>query len=279
MRVEQLGEGIPEIAIVGSIHGDEPCGARAVERLLHEAPAVERPVKLVVANEEALERNVRYLEADLNRAFPGDPAAETHEERLAHELMGELRGCTVFSMHSTQSYDDAFALVDEVDALAESIVPHLSVDALVETGDFADGRLIDYIDVIEAECGYQGSERAAETAYALCLEFLGAVGALEATAAPRTDIPVFRMERKLQKPVGGTSYETFVDNFKRVAEGELYARAGTADYIADTPFYPILLSPYGYEEVFGFAGSLVGRLGDSGDQMIETDPEPTAEGH
>lgn len=271
MRVEQLGDGEPEIAIVGSIHGDEPCGARAVERLLHEAPDVVRPVKLVVANEEALERNVRYLEADLNRTFPGAADADTHEGRLAHTLLTELRNCTVFSMHSTQSYNDAFALVDEVDALAESIVSHLTVDALVETGEFAEGRLIDYIDVVEVECGYQGSERAAENAYTLCLEFLGAVGALEASAAQRTDIPVFRLDRQLPKPVEETNYETFVDNFRRVAEGELYARAGTRDYIAEAPFYPILLSPYGYEDVFGYAGSLIGKLGET------AGAEPTAE--
>lgn len=39
MRVAQLGEGDPEIAVVGGIHGDEPCGVHAVERLIEERPA------------------------------------------------------------------------------------------------------------------------------------------------------------------------------------------------------------------------------------------------
>jgi len=33
MDVHDLGEGEPEVAVVGAIHGDEPCGARAVRRL------------------------------------------------------------------------------------------------------------------------------------------------------------------------------------------------------------------------------------------------------
>lgn len=36
MQIETLGEGEPKIAIVGGIHGDEPCGVHAVETLLDE---------------------------------------------------------------------------------------------------------------------------------------------------------------------------------------------------------------------------------------------------
>ena len=61
MRIHELGEGTPEVTVVGSIHGDEPCGERAIERFIEADPAVERPVKLLVANEAALDAGVRYL--------------------------------------------------------------------------------------------------------------------------------------------------------------------------------------------------------------------------
>jgi succinylglutamate desuccinylase len=73
MRIEQFGEGDPEVAVVGGIHGDEPCGVRAIERLLENPPSVRRPVALVVANERALAAGTRRVDEDLNRAFPGDP--------------------------------------------------------------------------------------------------------------------------------------------------------------------------------------------------------------
>lgn len=265
MRVEQLGDGEPEIAVIGGIHGDEPCGVRAVDRVMEADPDVDRPVKLIVANEEAIERRARYVEEDLNRAFPGNPDGDTHEARLAHELLQEIRGCITFSMHSTQSYASPFALVDETDGQSRSVCSCLSIEAVVETARFSEGRLIYYPDVVEVECGLQGSVGAAENAYALTLEFLSATGVLASAgdSRPDEDVPVFRLERQIPKPTGtGYAYEVFVENFERVGEGEVYATANDEQLVAEEPFYPVLLSPYGYADVFGYAASLVGRLDD-----------------
>ena len=287
MRIHELGEGTPEVAVVAAIHGDEPCGARAVERLVAEAPAVERPVKLVVANEEALEANARYLDEDLNRAFPGDPNAATHEGRLAHELVRELRGCTTLSLHSTQSYADPFALVDTVDAVAQSICPHLPVDIVVETAPFTEGRLIEHPHTIEAECGLQGTEGAAQNAYWLARAFLAATGVVSAPLADsdggETDVDehddtdvggqnlplgrrnggevtVYRLREQIPKRAA-ERYEVFVSNFEYVDAGERFATVDGEPLVAERPFYPVLLSSHGYENVFGYAGEKVGRLG------------------
>ena len=261
MRVETLGDGDPEVAIVGGIHGDEPCGPAALEALLSADLDVERPVKLIVANERALARGVRYVDEDLNRAFPGDPDADTHEGRLAHELLAEIRGCEILSLHSTQSYAAPFALVSELDGYALSICPYLSVEAVVETAGYSGGRLIAYPDVIELECGLQRSAAAAENAERLSREFLVAVGALSgAIDAPRHHpLSVFRLEKQIPKPPA-EEYEVLVDNFERVAEGEAFAEADGETLRSDVPFYPVLLSAYGYRNVFGYVGSLVGRL-------------------
>lgn len=278
MRVETLGDGEPEVAIVGGIHGDEPCGTVAVETLLEADLEVDRPVKLIVANERARAEDVRYIDEDLNRAFPGSPDAETHEGRLAHELLGEIRGCEILSLHSTQSYAKPFALVDELDGYARSVCPYLSVEALVETAGYSKGRLIDYPDVIELECGLQHSDGAAENAIQLSREFLVAVGALsQENGRPRYHpLPVFRLDQQIPKP-DAEQYEVFVDNFERVAEGERFAAVGDESRVAEDPFYPILLSAYGYRNVFGYIGSLVGRLdGESparsrADRPVQTD--------
>jgi predicted deacylase len=261
MRVETLGDGTPEVAIVGAIHGDEPCGAVAVEALLAADLDVERPVKLIVANERAIDREVRYVEEDLNRAFPGSPDAGTHEGRLAHELLAEIRGCETLSLHSTQSHPEPFALVEELDGYGRSICPYLSIEALVETAGYSGGRLISYPGVIELECGRQGSAAAAENAERLAREFLVAVGVLSGETEPPHQRPlsVFRLDQQIPKPKA-ERYEVFVENFQRVPEGERFAAADGDPLFAEYPFYPILLSAYGYRNVFGYAGSLVGRL-------------------
>ena len=270
MRIHELGDGTPEVAVVAAIHGDEPCGAHAVERLVGEDPAVDRPVKLIVANEEALRDGVRYLDEDLNRAFPGDPEADTHERRLAYDLSRELRGCTTLSLHSTQSYAEPFALVSTVDAVTRGIAPHLPVDALVETDRFTNGRLIEGTHTIEAECGLQGSDAAAENAYWLTRAFLAGTGAAAAPTAEgsgeapaaltgREEVPVFRLEEEIPKPEA-EEYEVFVANFERVAAGERFAAADGEELVAEEPFYPVLLSAYGYRSVFGYVADRVGTL-------------------
>ena len=266
MRIHQLGTGTPEVAVVGAIHGDEPCGARAIERLLETDPDVERPVKLIVANEEALERGVRYLDEDLNRAFPGDPDADSREARLAHALGQELRSCTTLSLHSTQSYDQPFALVDGIDEVARSICPHLPIEHVVETGPFADGRLIAHPHTIEVECGLQGSDAAAENAYWIVRGFLSATGVLPAPMAtdpldigdPET-VPVFRLVDVIPKETGHR-YEVFATNFEPVDAGTAFAAVDGQQLSAEEPFYPVLMSPHGYESVFGYAAERVGEL-------------------
>ncbi|MFB6091788.1 MAG: succinylglutamate desuccinylase/aspartoacylase family protein [Haloquadratum sp.] len=271
MRIYELGEGTPEVAVVGSVHGDEPCGERAIERFLADDPDVQRPVKLVVANEEALDAGVRYLDEDLNRAFPGDPHAETHEGRLAHDLIRELRGKTVLSIHSTQSYAEPFALVDEIGAVARAICPHLPIRHLVETGEFARGRLIDHAHTIEVEAGLQGSEEAATNAYWIVRAFLSATGVLpapiEGDVEPplslhrrdEDDVFVYRMLDRIPKDPAD-DYRVFVNNFERVVPGDPVAAADGESYSADDEFYPVLLSAHGYENVFGYAADRLGTL-------------------
>lgn len=301
MRVEDLGEGDPELAIVGGIHGDEPCGEHAIKRLVADDPAVNQSVRLVLANEAALARNVRFVDEDLNRAFPGDPEGDTHESRLAAELIRTLRGCTVFSLHSTQSYAAPFALVDELVGPTRSLSQSLSIEAVVETAAFSVGRLIavqEAADVIEVECGLQGSASAAANAVSLCYDFLAATGALDrsddgvAGAGEASDagvggaparreagggfghaVPVFRLTRQIPKPGGAdVAYAVSARNFERVAAGQAYAAVDGEQLVAEEPFYPVLLSPGGYRDVFGYAAELVGRLDAATDE-----PEPAGE--
>jgi predicted deacylase len=261
MRVAQLGDGRPEVAVVGGIHGDEPCGVTAVEALVEEAPPVERPVKLVVANEAALEAGERYLDEDLNRAFPGDPDAETREGRLAARLGEELAGCETLSLHSTQSYSELFAIVNGMGQFERQVCPRLPVDAVVDAGAFDRGRLfVSLENLVEVECGYQGSSAAARNAIRATRAFLGAVGALPgARRAPDPDLPVYRLTRQVPKTQART-YEVYAENFEHVPAGRPFAAADGEEFTLDEGFYPVLMSPYGYEDVFGYAAERVGTV-------------------
>ncbi|MGM0591490.1 MAG: succinylglutamate desuccinylase, partial [Halobacteriota archaeon] len=204
---------------------------------------------------------------DLNRIFPGDPNGGTHEERLAHHLARELRGCTTLALHSTQSYADPFAVVDSLDAVAASLCPRLPVDIVVETDLFTDGRLIEHPHTLEVECGLQGSDAAATNATRLAWSFLAATGSLADSEADehllgseRDPVSVFRLLDRIPKPPAET-YEVFAENFHRVEEGERFAAADGEPLVAEQAFYPVLLSPYGYQSQFGYAAESRGELG------------------
>jgi succinylglutamate desuccinylase len=261
MQVETVGDGPAEIAVIGGIHGDEPCGVHAVETLLSADVEFQRPVKFVIANEEAQRRDERYVDEDLNRVFPGDPDGDTHESRLAHELSMEVADCQVLALHSTQSYEGLFALVDQVREYERRICPRLSVDAVVETCDFTEGRLFEVTRrLIEVECGFQGSDTAAANAVQVTREFLAAVGALPEDEAPhREQLPVYRLTHSVPKD-SAEAYNVFATNFRQVRSGQTYAAADGQEYVAENDFYPVLMSPYGYEDVFGYAADHVGTL-------------------
>jgi len=274
MRVERLGDGEPEVAVVGGIHGDEPCGVAAVQELIEADPDVSRPVALVVANEEAVAKNRRYLETDLNRSFPGRPDAESHEERLAHELGAVVGDCVTLALHSTQSYEAMFALVDEVRDLQREICPQLSVDALVETGH-AEGRIFEVApDTVEVECGHQGTEGATRNARRVVREFLVATDVLPESALadgtpgsdapgrrslPRRNLPVFRLGEPIPK-AAAEEYEVFAENFEEVLAGESFAAADGEAVVAEEAFHPVLMSPYGYADVFGYTAERLGTI-------------------
>jgi len=261
MRVVQLGDGSADIAVVGSIHGDEPCGRDGIEAILADPPAVRRPVKFVIANEEALTAGKRYLDSDLNRAFPGDPDSDAHEDRLAARLSEELRGCTVLALHSTQSYRGMFALVDEMTPTARDIVPELSVDAVVTTSGANEGRIFESLpDTIEIECGLQGSTEATENAEQIIREFLAATDVTDdAPPARKTSLPVFQLGGPIPK-TGAERYEVFARNFEQLEAGDPIAAADGETVHADESFHPVLLSAEGYEDVFGYRATAIGQL-------------------
>lgn len=280
MRVEQLGTGTPTVAIVAGIHGDEPGGVAAVERLLEASPPVERPVLLIVVNERALEAGIRYVDTDLNRAFPGDPTDDAYEARLAHDLAERLDDCTVLSLHSTQSHPEPFMVVDRVDPLIERLATQLPVESIVDTGEFIQGRLFAAVRTIEVECGLQGSDAAAETALRLSLAYLRAMDVLDPTVAAdlairwgvapidgaiHEETPVYRLAEQISK-APAANYEILVDNFEHVEEREAFARSDVGEVLADEPFYPVLLSADGYEEILGYAAQR--------ERIVTTTPAP-----
>jgi len=256
MQVHTVGEGAPEVAVVGAVHGDEPCGARAIERFLASDPEVDRPAKLIVANERALERGVRYVETDLNRALPGDPEGDLYEDRLAHDLATEVEGCLSLGIHSTVSYDAAFANVAYLNERKREIAAHLPVTGIVDFTAVSDGRSVELPGFVDIEAGHQGSEEAVDNAYDCIVAFLQTTGVL-AGDPPAPDPGFYEVDEAIYKEPTRT-YRVHVENFERVAPGETFATVDDDPLVADGEFWPVLMSAAGHDTLLGYRSTYRG---------------------
>jgi predicted deacylase len=268
MRVETVGDGAPEVAVVGAIHGDEPCGARAIERFLASdyVDQVRRPATLIVANERALERGERFVDVDLNRSFPGDPEADAHERRLAHALLTEIEGLFTLGFHATVSYDEPFGTLAGVDRQTAEAMRALPLAHAADFAGIVEGRSVNLPGFINVEAGYQGSDQAAANAYDCLLAFFRHAGVL-AGDQRATETAHYQVDATIEKDPG-RRYEVLAANFERVAAGEAYARVDGDPIHADAPFWPVLLSADGHERLLGYRSERTGPIEDAIDGPV-----------
>jgi succinylglutamate desuccinylase len=93
----------PKILIDAGIHGDEIAGIYACDTVMKYINVIEGTVGFVPkVNIKAFEQNIRGVDVDLNQVFPGSPAGEIYEERLAYDFMefvNDFRPDYVINLH------------------------------------------------------------------------------------------------------------------------------------------------------------------------------------
>lgn len=247
MKTEIIGpENVePEYSIVYCIHGDETCGKKAVEKLKASDYELNKPVKLVFANEEAYEENVRYIDTDLNRIFPGDPQSELLEEKLAVRIYEEVEDTTNLVIHSTHSQPTPFSIMstNQFDKCLVEASSTKWIGVYKET----QGSLECLTDSVVVEAGPQGTSQATKEAYNCLLNFL-------------SEYEIIDREKEIIEPeyfqikdqVKQTGYEFLGENFEKVNTGEVFAKKGKKTLTAETGFYPFLMSTNGYNNMLGF---------------------------
>lgn len=258
-------DGEPEVTVIGGIHGDEPAGVEVIRRLRKDDIEYKRPVQLVIGNPSAVEECERYLETDLNRAYPGNENGAL-EEQIASEIMDIIDGTTVLSIHTTHSTNTPFAILDSSNEMLTKIVSELSVPYAVDPTPMDGNALSRYGDVIEIEAGQQYSDKAVEQARQIAQEYLQTMGVLNGSSENATATEYFEMFETVEKPENSPDrscdvlYDFKAENFRKVKSGEVYAEYQSEELRAESEFYPILMSQCGYEGIFGFKGRKVRQI-------------------
>lgn len=88
-----------KILVIGGMHGNETLGIEVV-RFFRDTPVFD--VDTLLANEQAIKANTRFVGQDLNRSFPGDDTSNVYEQKRAAQILEKARTYdVVLDFHNT----------------------------------------------------------------------------------------------------------------------------------------------------------------------------------
>jgi succinylglutamate desuccinylase len=215
----------PLVICIGGIHGNEPAGALALQRVLrrlHEAaPPFKGEMVAFAGNLRALNRGSRYLSRDLNRLWTSErvellktqacEVATEPEDLEQRELSAVIwsaltrkRGDVIFlDLHTTSSDGAPFAIISDT-LTNRHLAMRLGVPIILGLEESLDGTILNFINELGyAALGFEAGQHQAlssvenhEAAIWLTL--------VEAGCLPREDAPdTPALRRKLTRASGG----------------------------------------------------------------------------
>lgn len=238
----------PRVLVMGGIHGNEPCGVRAVERLTREfqggALSLRKgTLQLVIANEEALRANIRSVHRNLNRLFKDNSdEPDCYETQRAEQLKQLLSGADfVLDLHSTTSASPPF-LMCEGEAIATArrmglervVVGWAALGSTALSGDTETWARQHGATAFTLECGQHNDPVAAEVAYQAARRFLSITGLIGAT--PKREDPeprVLQLYGVKLKVDESFTFSRSYSGFDAVAAGEIIGRDSQGECRAD----------------------------------------------
>ncbi len=111
----------PLITIVGCLHGNEYIG-QSFFNLFTKCQDKYPNVQVILANEPAIKANCRFIDEDLNRAFPGSTHG-SHEQQLAATLLPHITSSRyVLDLHTTTSLLRMVPIVTNLNTDTQRIV-------------------------------------------------------------------------------------------------------------------------------------------------------------
>src|SRR3989338_3037609 len=78
-----------KILFIIATHGDEKIGLEVIKRL--RAKKLNRFFDYLIANPRALRKNTRFIDADLNRSYPGVKNSVLYEKEMAYENLRKAK--------------------------------------------------------------------------------------------------------------------------------------------------------------------------------------------
>ena len=256
----------PTLIIVGGIHGNEPAGVLAAERvwrrLERRRVALHGEIVLLRGNTRALEQRVRYIDADLNRQWTAEnvrtaeskqggatEASEFLEQRellaLMKQAVSRARGEIYFlDLHTTSAHGKPFATVGDT-MRNRRFALTFPVTIVLGLEEQIDGTLLEYVNNLGAiTMGLEAGQHEAMSSVDNHEAVIWIATASTGNFRPE-DLPELDQSRSLLKQASGGmklvevryrhvivpedefEMEPGFDNFQTVRRGDLLAQDRT----------------------------------------------------
>lgn len=244
----------PVVLISACTHGNERIGLK-VQEVIKKLKLLKGTVICMTSNLEALKRNVRFIETDLNRSFPGRRNG-SYEEKLAINILPIIKACDlVIDIHSTTSTLKDTAIVGKIDSNTKSILKYMPIKcALKWSANKPNGVISDAKIGIGLEIGNDKSAISLKKNISIVKVILKK---LNMTIGPKLtaqkDLKYFEVFSPIKKDKGFKP-NPIIDNYKLVKKGDIIAKSMTKEIKANEDFYPILFGEKNYKDIFGFMG-------------------------
>lgn len=242
------------LLVFGAVHGNEPCGPLAVNRILNRFESGELVLTsgefsvVDVANPKAYELGKRYFEEDLNRVFRRDSNPRSYEAGIANELCQHIEEADAFlDIHSTAAPGPTCVFIDfptpENIAFAEAMGVEYAItgwpEAYAHNPDgpdsydttryaYGQGKI-----GILVECGQHTEAKAVDVAEQSILRALAHFGMIApgSTTCSNPQLKTVRMERILYKEHDGDRFEKEWRHLEQIPQGVCIAVRASGERI------------------------------------------------
>lgn len=230
------------LAVFAGVHGNEKAGIFALSKIIESVRIEYGTVYFVFANVDAIRKDVRMIEKNLNRLFFKSNSGETKEDFRARELMAVLDQCDVLiDMHSSNTRTSKPFVICESNSF--DFVSNLDVE-IISTGwnsthpGATDGYMYKRGKIgMCVECGYLGNSMHfsdfAENVIKSFLVFYGAVPG-EIKSSVVTNKRIIHVDTMLYKQDKSLRFVKEFDDFEKLEPHKPFATSNTREYVANT---------------------------------------------
>ncbi|OYT32769.1 hypothetical protein B6U93_00655 [Candidatus Woesearchaeota archaeon ex4484_78] len=250
----KTGNRSPKICIVGCVQGNELVGKKTIEKL-KKIKIKKGTIGFLIANVLAMKKKRRFIEIDLNRAFPGNSKGK-YEEELALKIKKIVNKFDyVIDLHSSSTKTPPFVIIPNKKKENEKLAIATNVKRIVYTKKrIAKKRaMLDHVkNGIAIELGLHEMKSTETAGLKAVLNILKYLKMIDGKWKNQNNRERFVIDEELKLPSKKAKIK--IRNFEIVQKGEEIAEGKSYKIIAKKEFYPILAGEKAYPDFLCYVG-------------------------